>query len=77
MGGQSPQIVVPAGTWMGARIEAGGTFALFGNTMAPGFRSSFYEGGVADELARRWPDAAGRIRKLTRADAEVTMPDGL
>ncbi len=77
LGGQSPQLVVPAGTWMGARLAPGGTFALFGNTMAPGFRSSFYEGGRADALVRRWPEAAERIRDLTPADADVAMPDGL
>jgi predicted cupin superfamily sugar epimerase len=77
LGGQHPQLVVPAGTWMGASLAPGGRFALFGNTLAPGFHSGFYEGGDRDELSAGWPAVAGRIGELTRVGAERSMPDGL
>jgi len=72
--GQSPQLVVPAGTWMGAYLVHGGKYAVFGNTMAPGFQSSSYEGGVREYLQAGWPAAAALIERLTRLDAPTTMP---
>jgi hypothetical protein len=60
------QLVVPAGTWMGAQVVAGGEWTLCGTTMAPGFVPADYEGGAQDELASRYPAAAERIRALCR-----------
>ena len=51
-------MVVPAGTWMGARVAPGGEWSLFATTMAPGFIPGDYEGGDADELAAAYPDQA-------------------
>ena len=56
LGGHELQVVVPAGTWMGARVAPGGEWTLFATTMAPGFIPSDYEGGDPDEL-RRLPPA--------------------
>lgn len=67
------QVVVPAGTWMGARVAAGGSWSLFGTTMAPGFMPSDYEGGDPEELAARWPERAEMIRALCRAGAPRRM----
>lgn len=75
--GESPQVVVRAGTWMGAELVPGGEYAVFGNTMAPGFESGCYEGGVREDLAARWPAAAPMIERLTRPDAPLEMPEGL
>ncbi|MEM1102478.1 MAG: cupin domain-containing protein [Pseudomonadota bacterium] len=75
--GQRPQLIVKAGDWMGGRLAPGGVFALFGNTMAPGFHSACYTGGEAEALAADWPAAADDIRALTRPGAELHMPDGL
>jgi hypothetical protein len=77
LGGQRPQLVVPAGTWMGARLRPGGVFVLFGCTMAPGFQSDSYVGGERDDLADRWPEVADEISSLTRPDHPLRMPDGL
>jgi uncharacterized protein len=60
------QLTVPAGTWMGAQVAAGGLWTLCGTTMAPGFVAADYEGGDADELCARYPSAAARIRTLCR-----------
>ncbi|MEV5980767.1 cupin domain-containing protein [Streptomyces sp. NPDC052114] len=79
-GGQV-QLVVPAGTWMGARAVAGGRYgwALFGTTMAPGFLPEDYEGGDPEALSARYPGRAGLIRELCRAGEPLTMTeeDGL
>jgi len=74
--GQSPQLVVPAGTWMGARLAPGGVFGLFGNTMAPGFESNCYVGGDVDELCAGWPDVADRIEALIHPGGGLVMPEG-
>jgi predicted cupin superfamily sugar epimerase len=73
--GPAVQLTVPAGTWMGARVAAGGRWALCGTTMAPGFVPSDYEGGDADALCARYPSVADRIRALCRPDAPVRMSD--
>lgn len=72
--GQSAQLVVPAGTWMGAQVAPGGRWAFCGTTMAPGFVPADYEGGDADELAARYPGVAGRIRALCRPDEPLRLP---
>ena len=65
-GGQVIQQVVPAGTWMGARLRPGGEYGVWGNTMAPGFAISDFEGADAAELIGRWPHRAELITALTR-----------
>jgi predicted cupin superfamily sugar epimerase len=66
LAGQEVQHVVPAGTWMGARLRPGGEYGVFGNTMAPGFVLSDFEGADAGDLIARWPHRADLIRALTR-----------
>jgi predicted cupin superfamily sugar epimerase len=70
---QHVQLVVPAGTWMGARVAGGGRWTLCGTTMAPGFVAEDYEGGDADELCARYPAVADHIRALCRPDAPGRM----
>lgn len=76
LGGDIPQLVVPAGTWMGGRLRSGGRFALFGNTMAPGFTSASFENGDRAALTAGWPAASARITELTRPGSPTRMPDG-
>lgn len=59
--GMRPQIVVPAGTWQGSRLAAGGRVALLGTTMAPGFDAADYEAGDGAALAARWPEFRAAI----------------
>jgi predicted cupin superfamily sugar epimerase len=66
LGGQHPQLTVPAGTWMGARVAADGEWTFFGCTMAPGFTYEDYEHGDAAELTARYPAEAARIAGLCR-----------
>ncbi len=66
LGGQSPQVVVPAGVWQGSRLADGVTFALLGTTMAPGFDFADYEASDRAELTRLYPAFADEIRRLAR-----------
>ncbi|MFD3624321.1 cupin domain-containing protein [Streptomyces sp. NPDC058698] len=66
LGGQHVQLTVPAGTWMGARVAAGGAWTFFGCTMAPGFTFEGYEHGDAAELTARHPERAALIAELAR-----------
>ena len=65
--GMAPQVVVPGGVWQGARVAAGGRFALLGTTMAPGFDGRDFVLGDRVELVRRYPAHAALIAALTRA----------
>ena len=71
--GHHPQLVVPAGTWMGGRMVVGGSYSLFGCTMAPGFTESNYEGSEAQPLFDRWPNYEARIRSLVRDGGQLLM----
>ncbi|HZA17602.1 MAG TPA: cupin domain-containing protein [Pseudonocardiaceae bacterium] len=62
--GARPQIVVPSGVWQGS--SSLGEWTLAGTTMAPAFEWSAFHLGRRTELASGWPDAAPRIRALTR-----------
>lgn len=75
--GEEPQIMVPRGTWMGARpIGDPKTAYSFGaNTLAPGFEYSDYEPGYRDELVALYPKFAGQITELTR-DESARRPAG-
>jgi predicted cupin superfamily sugar epimerase len=66
LGGQHPQLTVPAGTWMGARVTEGGAWTFFGCTTAPGFTYEGYEHGDAARLTARYPAEAARIVPLCR-----------
>lgn len=66
LNGQRIQQVVSAGVWQGLRLQDGGSWALFGTTMAPGFVNDDYEGGERDALIARYPGEALRISQLTR-----------
>ena len=68
VGGQEPQVVVPAGVWQGTSLAPGVEFALFGATIAPGFDYADYEQGVCSELVARYPSHEALIRRLTRRE---------
>ena len=64
--GEIPQVVVPAGVWQGTRLLPGGSYALMGTTMAPGFDYADYQGGNRQELIRQFPQFGELITLLTR-----------
>lgn len=59
--GERPQIVVPRGTWQGARLVDGGRFALIGTTTSPAFAWSDFELGDIEALKGIYPSAADAI----------------
>jgi hypothetical protein len=63
--GWEPQWVVPAGTWFAGALAEGGSFALMGTTMAPGFEFSDFEIAKRDELLSRYPKAEAEILRFT------------
>lgn len=66
LGGQRVQFVAPRGVWQGSRLLPGGSFALLGTTMAPGFDVEDYVGGLRVELIRAYPGQAALITSLSR-----------
>lgn len=65
--GMKLQHVVPRGTWQGSHLRTGGSFALLGTTMSPGFAYEDYASGKAVDLLRQWPQQTEMIRALTRS----------
>ena len=63
--GQRPQVIVPCGHWQGARLLPGGTFALMGCTVAPGFEFADYAHATRKELLAQYPEQEERIIRLT------------
>jgi predicted cupin superfamily sugar epimerase len=67
--GEQVQFVVPAEIWQGSRLTPGGSLALMGTSMAPGYDEGDYTGGERGALSERYPDQAELIRSLTRPAA--------
>lgn len=75
--GAQVQHLVPAGVWQAGELVDGGSWALFGCTMAPGFTGSCFEGGRAAALLETHPGRASDIERLAlSADRPAAMPDG-
>jgi predicted cupin superfamily sugar epimerase len=64
--GERPQVVVPRGVWQGSRLRPGGSWALLGCTVSPGFEYEDYEAGDRAELCGLWPPWMQQIAALTR-----------
>jgi predicted cupin superfamily sugar epimerase len=67
LAGMCVQHFVAQGVWQGARLRAGGQFALMGTTMAPGFEYQDFELGTRDALAAAYPQFREAITALTRS----------
>ena len=64
--GMRPQVVVPRGVWQGSRLAPGGSLALLGTTVSPGFDLADYEAGSRETLLEAYPGYRDRITALTR-----------
>lgn len=69
--GHALQSVVPGRFWQGAKLAAGGEFALLGCTVAPGFDFSDYEHGDRAALIARFPQHARTIERYTREETDT------
>ena len=65
--GMHVQLHVPKHVWQGSRLLPGGSFALLGCTVSPGFDYADYETGKRDVLLQEYPQAEATIRALTHA----------
>ncbi len=63
--GQRPQSIVSRGVWQGARLVEGGSFALLGTTVAPGFDFEDFCLGARSRLVKEYPDLEKLIVSLT------------
>ena len=63
---RQPFALVLARRWFGARVAAGGTYALVGCTVAPGFDFADFELGGRAMLTARFPAHAAIVAELTR-----------
>jgi len=76
LGGHVVQHVVPAGVWQAGELGAGGSWALFGCTMAPGFTPGCFEGGRVPDLLASHPRRTADIERLGVPVGEpATMPE--
>lgn len=64
--GQHIQFVVKRGVWQGSHLMEGGSFALIGTTMAPGYDDEDYCSGERYDLIRKYPSEEELITRLTR-----------
>lgn len=74
LAGQRVQYVARRGIWQGSRLIPGGSFALLGTTMAPGFSNDDFYNGCRSELVEQYPHEAELIRALTRPHDPRRMP---
>ncbi len=65
--GLYPQVLAPAGCWQGLRLVSGGSYALLGTTMSPGYDDSDYVEGKREDLIIKYPQFSQLITKLTRS----------
>ena len=65
--GQRPQVVVRGHVWQGSRLAPGGTWALMGTTMSPGFDYKDFELGQREQLTAQYPSVAEIIKQYTRS----------
>ena len=65
--GEQFQAVIPAGTWMGARLASHRGYALIGCTVAPGFEFQDFAAGQRPDLLKRFGQHRKLITALTRA----------
>lgn len=63
--GMEVQFVVPAGWWQGSRLVSGGSWALVGTTMAPGFDFTDYEDADPEAMKALLPQWTEEIGILT------------
>ena len=63
---ETPQLVVPGGSWFAAEVINSNTFSLVGCTVSPGFSFEDFELKARKELISLFPEEAEIIAKLTR-----------
>ncbi|MCB0390951.1 MAG: cupin domain-containing protein [Bdellovibrionales bacterium] len=70
LNGQEPQIVVPRNHWQALRLVEGGSWALMGTTVAPGFEFEDFEVGMREQMLELFPQHREDIIRFTRESHE-------
>ncbi|HEY8277987.1 MAG TPA: cupin domain-containing protein [Bdellovibrionota bacterium] len=65
--GQRPQVLVPRNFWQGVKLLPGGSWALLGATVSPGFEYEDFELGMREALSRQYPQHCAKIQAYTKA----------
>ena len=65
LNGQSPQLLLPAGTWFAARCTKPQSFALISCSVTPGFDFSDFELAEREALTKQFPQHQKIINELT------------
>lgn len=63
--GERPQVIIPAGSWFGSRVEEAGGYTLCGCTVAPGFDFADFELADKEALIQQYPQHGTIINELT------------
>ena len=63
--GESPQIMVKAGEWFGAKLNEPDSYCLAGCTVSPGFHFDDFEMGDKKKLLELFPEHKKIIEQLT------------
>ncbi|MFA7340057.1 MAG: cupin domain-containing protein [Candidatus Obscuribacterales bacterium] len=74
--GEKLQVVLPTGVWFGSRLLAGGTYALMGTTVAPGFDFADYERGNRAELIAKFSQSAESAELTTITEMITALTRG-
>jgi uncharacterized protein len=64
--GEQWMAVVRGGNWFASRLAEGGSYALVGCTVSPGFEFSDFQLASREELTKRYPEHADLVASLTR-----------
>lgn len=64
--GESLQVLIPAGSWFGSKVENKGGFALCGCIVSPGFDFADFELANKEKLQQQYPQHADIIQQMTR-----------
>lgn len=63
--GEVQQLPVESGVWQGTRLSPGGSYALLGTSVHPGYIPSDYKHGNVDDLCASYPAWAEQINWLS------------
>ena len=63
--GEVPQVIVSPHVWQGTKLLSGGSWALLGCTVSPGFEFEDFINGEREELTKKFPQHRSIIKEYT------------
>lgn len=61
---ETPQLIIPAGSWFASEVLANGDFCLVGCTVSPGFDFEDLELAKANDLLLKYPDQKNLVNRM-------------